>query len=134
MRFKKLIVAAAVNALLSNISLSFKSKIIKFEKMKTYKNQSENEHQRWFRDAKIKMMSVSEYFVINKIKIFWCMQFLESDLTIQWFIHISDDESIASSQVIYLKFEQFLLDLIADSINDWLIVYEKFNATHQKTD
>ena len=46
MKFKKLIVAAAVDALLSNISLSFKLKIIKFEKMKTYKNQSENEHQR----------------------------------------------------------------------------------------
>ena len=43
-KFKKSIVAAAVNALLSNISLSFKSKIIKFEKMKAYKNQSENEH------------------------------------------------------------------------------------------
>ena len=38
------------------------------------------------------------------------------------------------NQVIYLKFEQFLLDLIIDSVNRRLIVYEKFNATHQKTD
>ena len=45
MKFKELTVAAAVDAL-SSIFLSFKSKIIKFEKMKTYKSQSENEHQR----------------------------------------------------------------------------------------
>ena len=44
MRFKNLIIAATVNALLSSISLLFKLKIIKFEKMKVYKNQSENEH------------------------------------------------------------------------------------------
>ena len=44
MRFKKLIVATVVDALLSNIFLSFKSKIIKSEKMRTYKSQSENEH------------------------------------------------------------------------------------------
>ena len=46
MKFKKSTVAAAVDALLSSIFLSFKSRIIKSEKMKTYKNQSENEHQR----------------------------------------------------------------------------------------
>ena len=45
-KFKKLTVVAAADALLLNISLSFKSKIIKFEKMKAYKSQSENEHQR----------------------------------------------------------------------------------------
>ena len=44
MRFKKSTVAAAADALLLNISLLFKSKIIKFEKMRTYKSQSENEH------------------------------------------------------------------------------------------
>ena len=44
MRFKKLIIATIVDALLSSISLSFKLKIIKFEKIKTYENQSENEH------------------------------------------------------------------------------------------
>ena len=37
---------AAVDALLSQISLSFKFKIIKLEKIRTYKDQSENEHQR----------------------------------------------------------------------------------------
>ena len=36
----------AADVLLSQISLSFKSKIIKFEKMRIYKSQSENEHQR----------------------------------------------------------------------------------------
>ena len=44
MRFKKLTVAAAADALLSSISLLFKSKIIKSEKIRTYTNQSENEH------------------------------------------------------------------------------------------
>ena len=37
-------------------------------------------------------------------------------------------------QIIYLKFEQFLLDLVIDSINYLLIVYKKFNAIHQKID
>ena len=59
----------AADVLLSQISLSFKFKIIKPEKMRIYKTQSENEYQRWFRNAKIKMMSVSKYFAIDKIKI-----------------------------------------------------------------
>ena len=59
----------AIDVLLSQISLLFKFKIIKSEKMKAYKDQSENEHQRWFRNAKIKMMSASKYFVIDKVKI-----------------------------------------------------------------
>ena len=37
-------------------------------------------------------------------------------------------------QIIYLKFEQFLLNLVIDSVNRRLIVYEKFDATHQKID
>ena len=123
-----------VDALFSQISLSSKSKIIKSEKMRAYKGQSENEHQRWFRDAKIKMMNASEYFVIDKVKILWCVQFLKDDSAIQWFIHTFDGETIAADQVIYLKFEQFLLDLVTDSINRQLIVYEKFDATHQKID
>ena len=102
--------------------------------MRTYKNQNENEHQRWFRNAKIKMMNISKYFVINKIKILWCMQFLKNDSIIQWFTHIFDDETITIDQIIYLKFEQFLLNLIVDSINRRLIVYEKFDAIHQKID
>ena len=44
--FKKSNAIVAVDALLLQITLSFKLKIIKFEKMRTYKNQSENEHQR----------------------------------------------------------------------------------------
>ena len=44
--FKKLNIIIAVDALLSQITLSSKLKIIKFEKMRTYKGQSENEHQR----------------------------------------------------------------------------------------
>ena len=37
---------ATVDALLSQISLSFKFKIIKLEKMRIYKNQSKSEYQR----------------------------------------------------------------------------------------
>ena len=44
--FEKLNATVATDALLFQITLSFKLKIIKFEKMKIYKNQSENEHQR----------------------------------------------------------------------------------------
>ena len=36
---------AVINALLLQIFLSFESKIIKFEKIRTYKNQTKNEHQ-----------------------------------------------------------------------------------------
>ena len=70
---------AAVDALLLQISLSLKSKIIKLEKMKIYKNQNKTKHEQWFRDAKIKMMGASKYFIINKVKILWCMQFLKND-------------------------------------------------------
>ena len=37
-------------------------------------------------------------------------------------------------QVIYLKFEQFLLNFVIDSINRRFIVYKKFNTIHQKID
>ena len=37
---------AAVDAILSQMLLSFKFKIIKFEKITIYKNQNENKHQR----------------------------------------------------------------------------------------
>ena len=36
--------------------------------------------------------------------------------------------------MIYLKFEQFLLNIVIDSINCRFIVYEKFNAIYQKID
>ena len=44
------------------------------------------------------------------------------------------DDDDRSRQIIYLKFEQFLLNLVTDSINRRLIAYEKFNTTHQKID
>ena len=124
----------AIDTLFSQIFLLFKFKIIKFEKIRVYKSQNENEYQRWFRDAKIKTMNTSKYFVIDKVKIFWCMQFLKNNSTIQWFIYTFDDEMMMIDQVIYLKFEQFLLNFVIDSINRWLIVYKNFNAAHQKID
>ena len=80
------------------------------------------------------MINVLKYFIINKVKILYCMQFLKDDLIIQWFIHTFDDETMTIDQVIYLKSKQFLLNLVVDSINRWLIVYEKFNAIYQKID
>ena len=60
----------AINALLTQISLLFKFKIIKFQKIRAYKDQNENEYQWWFRDAKIKMINALKYFAIDKVKIF----------------------------------------------------------------
>ena len=37
-------------------------------------------------------------------------------------------------QIIYLKFKQFLLNFVIDSVNRRFIVYEKFDAVHQKID
>ena len=62
------------------------------------------------------------------------MQSLKSDSIIQWFIYTSDGETMTVGQIIYLKFEQFLLDLVVDSVNRRFIVYEKFNAVYQKID
>ena len=70
---------AAADALILQISLSSKFKIIKLEKIKIYKSQSENEHQRWFRNVKIKTINASKYFFIDKVKILWYMQFLKDD-------------------------------------------------------
>ena len=37
-------------------------------------------------------------------------------------------------QIIYLKFKQFLLNLVINSINRRFIVYKKFDAIYQKID
>ena len=37
---------------------------------------------------------------------------------------------MTADQVIYLKFKQFLLNLIINSINRRFIAYEKFDAIH----
>ena len=58
-----------IDALLLQIYLSFKFKIIKFEKIKIYKSQNENKHQRWFENAKMKRINISKYFIIDKVKI-----------------------------------------------------------------
>ena len=68
--------------------------------MKIYKSQNENEYQRSFRNAKIKIMNVSKDFIIDKVKILWYMQFLENDLIIQWFIHTFDNETMTVDQII----------------------------------
>ena len=41
---------------------------------------------------------------------------------------------MTTDKVTYLKFKQFLLDFVVDSINRRLIIYEKFDAIHQKID
>ena len=39
---------------------------------------------------------------------------------------------MTTDQIIYLKFKQFLLNFVIDSINRRFIVYEKFDSTYQK--
>ena len=57
----------------------FKSKSIKSKMMRVYKNQSVDEHVRWFREIDIKYMMSFEYFSFDMIKIVYCMQFLKGD-------------------------------------------------------
>ena len=70
------------DAFVSQNSLSFTFKIIKPEKMEIYKDQSDNEYQEWFQNAKIKMTSVWEDSVLNKVKVLWYIQFLKTNSTI----------------------------------------------------
>ena len=58
------------------------------------------------------------------------MQSLKNDSTTQYFTHTSNNEIMTSNEIIYLKFDHFLLNLIIDSINRRLIVFEKFDTIY----
>ena len=50
--------------------------------MRLYKNQSENEHLRWFREVVIQFINSFEYFITNQIKIKFYMKSFEDDLSV----------------------------------------------------
>ena len=100
--------------------------------MRVYKNQSVDEHVRWFREIDIKYMMSLEYFSSDMIKIIYCMQFLEDDFAVQWYQHVN--EGALLSEKIYARFMTFLLDLITDFINRRLLVYERWKEVKQKSD
>ena len=105
-------------------SIIFKNKLIKSEMMRVYKDQSVNEHVRWFREIDIKYMMNFEYFSFDMIKIIYCMQFLKGDFAVQWYQHVNEDALLPKKT--YARFMTFLLDLITDFINRRLFVYERW--------
>ena len=109
----------------------FKIKIIKLDSMSKYKKVNQDEHIRWFREIDLKFLKSSNYFSNDKFKILFCMKSFKDDSTIQWFQHINNDHNLKS--IIFVDFEQFLFDLIIDSINCRLLVYEKWIDVMQKS-
>ena len=120
------------DAFMTTLSITFKDKLIKLNKMRFYKDLNVNEHVRWFREIDIKYMMSLEYFFINVIKIVYCMQFLKDDSTVQWYQHVNENALL--SKKFYAKFMTFLLNLITDLINRRLFVYERWKEIKQKSD
>ena len=121
------IISLATNvddAFMTVLSITFKNKSIKLNKMRFYKDLSVNEHVRWFREIDIKYIMSLEYFFIDMIKIVYCMQFLKDDSTVQWYQHVNENALL--SKKFYARFMTFLLDLIINLINRRLFVYERW--------
>ena len=129
------IVSFATNvddAFMTILSIIFKNKSIKSDKMRFYKDLNVDEHVRWFREIDIKYIMSLEYFFIDVIKIMYCMQFLKDDSTVQWYQHMNED--VLLSKKFYARFITFLLDLITNSINRRLLVYERWKEIKQRSD
>ena len=109
----------------------FKIKIIKLDSMSKYKRANQDEHIRWFREIDLKFLESSNYFSNDRFKILFCMKSFRSDSTIQWFQHINNDHNLKN--IIFVDFEQFLLDLMIDSTNRRLLVYERWIDAMQKS-
>ena len=60
-----------------------KLKSLKFNILSKYKNQSKNEHIRWFKKIEIEILKCLDYFSIEKIKILWVMFSLNENSQIQ---------------------------------------------------
>ena len=106
-------------------------KLFKFDKLKNYKSFFEKKHRHWMRDAKLTFIKNLNYFSNNRTKILWCMFFLISDSQAQWFSHIDNDENL--NDVIFDDFENFLLNLIVDSVNRRLNVYKRWKNVKQNS-
>ena len=96
-----------------------------------YHEENEDEHIRWFQNARIEFLTCSNYFRDDRAKILWCMRFLKRDPQSQWFIRTKDEEDLKS--ISYDYFKSFLLNLVADSVNRRLIVYENWERTRQRS-
>ena len=71
------------NGLSLIINVTPKTKTLRFEKMRSYKGQSENEHLHWFRDVVIRFLNSPEYFITNQIKIKFYITSLKNNPNIQ---------------------------------------------------
>ena len=120
------------DAFITILSIIFKNKSIKSDKMRLYKDLSVNEHVRWFREIDIKYMMSLEYFFINVIKIVYYMQFLKDDLTVQWYQHLNENALLSKN--FYAKFMTFLLNLITNLINRRFFAYERWKEIKQRFD
>ncbi len=72
------------------------------------------------------------YFITNKNKILYCMLFLKNDVATQWYSRTSNGAKLKSET--FEEFKEFLLNLIANSINRRLLVYERWKNARQKLD
>ena len=106
-------------------------KSLKFDKLKNYKNFFEKKHRHWIRDAKLMFIKCFDYFLNNKSKILQCMIFLIDDSQTQWFSHCNNNINL--NDVTFDDFEDFLLNLIVDSVNRRLNVYERWKNVKQNS-
>ena len=127
-----LITTNANDVAMTTSPMIFENKSIKSKMMRVYKNQSVNEHVRWFREIDIKYMMNLEYFFFDMIKIIYCMQSLKDDFAVQWYQHVN--ENVLLLKKTYAKFMTFLFNLIISFINRRLFVYERWKEIKQKFD
>ena len=83
------------------------------------------------RDAKLTFIINFDYFSNDRTKILWCMIFLIDDSQTQWFNHYVNDLKL--NDVTFDDFENFLLNLIVDSVNRRLNVYERWKKVKQNS-
>ena len=110
-------------------SMTIFHKSLKFNKLKNYKEFFEKKHRHWMRDAKLIFIKNFDYFSNDRTKILWCMTFLIDDSQTQWFNHCVNDLKL--NDVIFDDFENFLLNLIVDSMNRRLNVYERWKKLNK---
>jgi hypothetical protein len=76
-------------------------------------------------------MRFSTYVITNKDKILYCMLFLENDVATQWYSRTSNGAKLKSET--FEEFRKFLLNLVVNSINRRLLVYERWENARQKS-
>ena len=76
------IIINADDVAMTILLIIFKNKSIKSKMMRVYKDQSVNEHVRWFREIDIKYMINLEYFSFDMIKIIYLLNCKMNELLI----------------------------------------------------